>query len=72
LKCLEAFGGNTYIIRTLPVMMDLVKTENDILNFFDEMKKEVTQVKEVNDRLDAILKTMACHSVVRSGLSFGR
>ena len=64
---LEAFGGNTYVIRTLPVMMDLVKTENDILNFFDEMKKEVTQVKEVNDRLDAILKTMACHSVVRSG-----
>lgn len=64
---LEAFGGNTYIIRKLPVMMDLVKTERDILNFFDEMKKEVAPVKEVNDRLDAILKTMACHSVVRSG-----
>jgi len=64
---LEGFGGNTYIIRHLPVLMDLVKTETDILNFFDEMRKEVAQVKEVNDRLDAIMKTMACHSVVRSG-----
>ncbi|MHA1125732.1 MAG: DNA mismatch repair endonuclease MutL [Candidatus Heimdallarchaeota archaeon] len=64
---LEAFGGNTYIIRKMPVMMDLIKTESDILDFFDEMKKETAQIKEVNERLDAILKTMACHSVVRSG-----
>ncbi|NHJ84115.1 MAG: DNA mismatch repair endonuclease MutL [Asgard group archaeon] len=64
---LEKFGGNTYIIRRLPVMMNLLRTEADIRDFFDEMQRELKQITDVNDRIDVILKTMACHSVVRGG-----
>ncbi len=64
---LEHFGGNTFIIRQLPVIMDLIKTTEDIKNLIDEMRKDVATIPDVNERLDLILKTMACHSVVRSG-----
>jgi DNA mismatch repair protein MutL len=63
----ELFGGTTYIIRRLPVIMDLIKTDADIQSFIDEMKMEVVKLKDVSDRIDLIIKTMACHSVVRSG-----
>ncbi|MCG3253435.1 MAG: hypothetical protein KAX09_06270, partial [Candidatus Heimdallarchaeota archaeon] len=63
----EVFGGDTYILRRLPVIMDLLKTDADIQNFIDEMKKEVVSLKDVSDRIDLIIKTMACHSVIRSG-----
>ncbi|HUU78380.1 MAG TPA: DNA mismatch repair endonuclease MutL [candidate division Zixibacteria bacterium] len=64
---LEHFGGNTYLVRKLPVIMGLVKTENDIKNFLDELKKDIANIKDINERIDLILKTMACHSVVRAG-----
>lgn len=64
---LEHFGGNTFIIRQLPVVMDLIKTEEDIKNLIDEMRKDVANIADVNERLDLILKTMACHSAVRGG-----
>lgn len=63
----EHFGGNTFIIRRLPVIMDLIRTEEDIKNLIDELRKEVTTITDLNERLDLILKTMACHSVVRGG-----
>ncbi len=63
----ELFGGKTYIVRSLPVSMDLVKTENDIKDFIDEMRKDVVKIGDINERIDLILKTMACHSVVRGG-----
>ncbi|MBK5114715.1 MAG: DNA mismatch repair endonuclease MutL [Candidatus Heimdallarchaeota archaeon] len=63
----ELFGGNTYIVRRLPVIMDLIKTDVDIQSFIDEMKEEVVKIEDVSDRIDLIIKTMACHSVVRSG-----
>ncbi|NHJ04560.1 MAG: DNA mismatch repair endonuclease MutL [Candidatus Heimdallarchaeota archaeon] len=64
---LEYFGGNTYLVRRLPVIMGLVKTENDIKNFLDELRKDIANIKDINERIDLILKTMACHSVVRAG-----
>ncbi|MFW9924058.1 MAG: DNA mismatch repair endonuclease MutL [Candidatus Thorarchaeota archaeon] len=64
---LEIFGGKTYIIRKLPVIMDLKITEDDILKLIDEMRKEVVNIKNINDRIDLIIKRMACHAVVRSG-----
>ena len=63
----ELFGGDTYIVRRLPVIMDLLKTDADLQSFIDEMKKEVVSLKNVSDRIDLIIKTMACHSVIRSG-----
>ncbi|NHJ32523.1 MAG: DNA mismatch repair endonuclease MutL [Asgard group archaeon] len=63
----ELFGGNTYIVRRLPVIMDLIKTDTDIQDFVDELKEEVVNLKDTTDRIDLIIKTMACHSVVRSG-----
>ena len=63
----EVFVGDTYIVRRLPIIMDLLKTEADIQNFIDEMKKEVLSLKDVSNRIDLIVKTMACHSVIRSG-----
>jgi len=51
----EVFGGDTYILRRLPVIMDLLKTDADIQNFIDEMKKEVVSLKDVSDRIDLII-----------------
>jgi len=64
---LEHFGGNTFIIRRLPVIMDLIQTTEDIKNLFDEMRKDIATIPDINERLDLILKTMACHSAVRGG-----
>lgn len=64
---LEHYGGDTYLVRKLPVIMGLLKTENDIKNFLDELRKDIANIKNINERIDLILKTMACHSVVRAG-----
>ena len=64
---LENFGGNTFLIRKLPVIMDIIKTEDDIKNLIDEMKKDTVKIKEINERIELMLITMACHSVVRAG-----
>jgi len=63
----EQFGGTTYILRSLPVIMDLTQTEEDIVNLIDEVRSEIPKVSTVNERIDLLLKTMACHSVVRGG-----
>ena len=63
----ELFGGNTYLLRRLPITMDLIKTEEDILDFLDDIKNEIPKTKSLDDRIDLIIKKMACHSVVRSG-----
>lgn len=63
----ELFGGNTYLLRELPVIMDLVQNEQDIKNLIDDMKQEIPKIKNLNDRMELMLKKMACHSVVRGG-----
>jgi DNA mismatch repair protein MutL len=64
---IEPFGGSTFIVRMMPIVMGLSKTEDDLRAFIDEMRADIVKVKDVNERLDLIIKTMACHSVVRSG-----
>ncbi|HUT81026.1 MAG TPA: DNA mismatch repair endonuclease MutL [Candidatus Bathyarchaeia archaeon] len=63
----ELFGGSTYIIRSLPVIMDFSLTELDIKNMIEEIRNEIPNLKTLNERIDLIIKKMACHSVVRGG-----
>ncbi|RLI67734.1 MAG: DNA mismatch repair endonuclease MutL [Candidatus Gerdarchaeota archaeon] len=63
----EKFGGNTYILRSLPVIMDLTLTEEDITNLIEEVRLEIPKLSTLNARIDLLLKTMACHSAVRGG-----
>ncbi|MBD3192225.1 MAG: DNA mismatch repair endonuclease MutL [Candidatus Heimdallarchaeota archaeon] len=63
----EFFGGNTFLVRKLPVTMDIMMTEADVNDFIDEVRKEVVKLDDLNDRIDLMLKTMACHSAIRGG-----
>ncbi|NHJ49866.1 MAG: DNA mismatch repair endonuclease MutL [Asgard group archaeon] len=63
----ELFGGNTFILRQIPVIMDLAQTEQDIKDLIDEIREEIPNIKNLNERIDLMLKKIACHSVVRGG-----
>jgi DNA mismatch repair protein MutL len=63
----ELFGGNTYLLRQLPVIMELIQEEQDVKDLIDDIKREIPDIKNLNDRLELMLKKMACHSVVRGG-----
>ncbi|MHA1221011.1 MAG: DNA mismatch repair endonuclease MutL [Candidatus Heimdallarchaeota archaeon] len=64
---IELFGGNIFLVRSLPVVMDLALKEEDIVNLLEEIRNEMPKVQTLNERIDLILKKMACHSVVRGG-----
>ncbi len=63
----ELFGGSTYLIRNIPIVMDLSITENDIKNMIEEIRNEIPNLTTLNERIDLMIKKMACHSVVRGG-----
>lgn len=63
----ELFGGNTYLLRQLPVIMELIQNEQDVKNLIDDINREIPKIKNLNERIELMLKKMACHSVVRGG-----
>lgn len=68
---LEEFGGNSFIIRSVPEILvntDHVKTINDIVDMMSEFKSSGESEKIIDD----ILSTMACHSSVRFSRSLSR
>lgn len=63
---IEGFGGNTFIVRTLPVVLGKNATPNTVYDIIDELVAW-GKVKSLEERKDAMLKLLACHSAIRGG-----
>ena len=60
---LEHFGGNTFLLRSYPAVLDTVNWNSLIPELLLELKKD-TRVREI--LFDKILSIMACHSAIRA------
>jgi DNA mismatch repair protein MutL len=63
---LEAFGATTLLLRGVPELLKDVDPKPLLLDVLHRLG-EGTQPELAGDRLDHVLATMACHSVVRAG-----
>lgn len=62
----EAFGPAAIAVRATPALMGRMNIPNlirDLVNDIDEMKKETS----LQDHLESVLSTMACHGSIRAG-----
>ncbi|MHA1299723.1 MAG: DNA mismatch repair endonuclease MutL [Candidatus Helarchaeota archaeon] len=62
---IKHFGGNTFIIRSVPVVFGKILNEKVILEFLNDLNVGKEDFK--SDIRDLIFKTMACHSSIRAG-----
>jgi len=61
---LEHFGGNTFLLRAIPILLEQVVWED----FLSEIVPEIRKGDLKNNRtMDEILSVMACHGAVRAG-----
>jgi DNA mismatch repair protein MutL len=63
---LELFGPNTVLLRAVPDLLKDVDPKPLVLDLLNRLS-EGTHPELAQERLDHILATMACHSVVRAG-----
>jgi len=63
---IEAFGGNTFIVRTAPVVLGKHTAPETIYDIIDELVA-TGKVKGLDERKDDMLKLLACHSALRGG-----
>jgi DNA mismatch repair protein MutL len=68
---LEAFGATTLLLRGVPELLKDVDPKPLLLDVLHRLG-EGTRPELAGDRLDHVLATMACHSVVRAGDLLGR
>ncbi|MHA1378458.1 MAG: DNA mismatch repair endonuclease MutL [Candidatus Helarchaeota archaeon] len=62
---IKYFGGNSFIIRRVPVIFGKVLNEKVIIEFLDDLNIGKKDFK--SESQDLIFKTMACHSSIRAG-----
>ena len=62
----EPFGGATYAIKAVPAGLREADAEPVLLELLDELA-ESGGSRALEERLDLVLATIACHSVVRAG-----
>ncbi len=63
---IERFGERTLVVRALPDVLAQAEPSDVLTEVLGELAaREATEL--VSDRLDHVLATMACHSVVRAG-----
>jgi DNA mismatch repair protein MutL len=63
---LEAFGGNSIVVREVPALLG----ETDVTGLIKDLADELADVDEalsLKDRLGDVCGTLACHSAVRAG-----
>ncbi|MGZ9097589.1 MAG: DNA mismatch repair endonuclease MutL [Micavibrio sp.] len=64
---IEAFGHDAVIIRSIPALLsNRANIQVLIRNLADELSEQGTAVK-LEEKINALLSTMACHGSVRSG-----
>jgi DNA mismatch repair protein MutL len=61
---LEHFGGNTFLLRAIPILLEHVVWEDFLSELVPEIQKDQLQD---NRTVDEILTVMACHGAVRAG-----
>lgn len=61
---IEPFGGNTFIVRAVPEILSGIDCRGLIKELLDELVSSEMSFK-IEDRLNAILMRIACHSVIR-------
>lgn len=62
----EPFGGATYALKTVPAGLREADAEPVLLELLDELVERGGS-RALEERLDLVLATIACHSVVRAG-----
>ncbi|NHI92700.1 MAG: DNA mismatch repair endonuclease MutL [Candidatus Lokiarchaeota archaeon] len=55
------FGGNTFVVKKVPVLLKQIKDEKSIIEFLNDLDISKTFLD------DRMFKTMACHSSLRGG-----
>jgi len=63
---IDAFGGNTFMVRTVPVVLGKHASPDTIYDIIDELVA-TGKVKTLEERKDEMLKLLACHSAIRGG-----
>jgi DNA mismatch repair protein MutL len=63
---IEEFGGNTVLIRSIPAMLARVSARK-LLQDFAEEAKEGFSARSVEEKREAILKSLACHGAIKAG-----
>ena len=58
---LTHFGGNTFVVKKVPIMLKKIKDEKSIIEFLEDLDLGKTFLD------DRMFKTMACHSSLRGG-----
>ncbi|MHA1958722.1 MAG: DNA mismatch repair endonuclease MutL [Candidatus Thorarchaeota archaeon] len=61
-----SFGGNEILVSTLPDVLGRLASENELLAIVDRVLDLGTELG-VEDFMDAVVKTTACHSAMRAG-----
>ena len=63
---IDEFGGNTFMVRTVPVTLGKHITPETIYDIIDELVA-TGKVRGPEEQKDAMLKLLACHSAIRGG-----
>jgi len=62
---LEHFGGNTFLLRSVPALLENVEWDSFLSEFLAEL--EEGEPEDDNVLLDKALTVMACHGAIRAG-----
>ncbi|MBW1706705.1 MAG: DNA mismatch repair endonuclease MutL [Deltaproteobacteria bacterium] len=62
---LEHFGGNTFLLRSVPALLENVEWDSFLSEFLAEL--EEGEPEDDNILLDKALTVMACHGAIRAG-----
>lgn len=62
---LEHFGGNTFLVRSVPAILVDMQWEKFLLDLIPVMEEESNLTSE--NALDRLFNVMACHSAIRAG-----
>ncbi len=61
---IEPFGGNTFILKTVPVLFNRLQGPNSFLEFFAAFQEDKNSLLEMKEK---IIARMACRSAVMAG-----
>jgi len=63
---LDHFGGNTFLLRSLPTLLTNIKPDKFLPEVIMELEKKDLSAELL---LERVLSVMACHNAIRSGIS---
>ncbi|UCE11033.1 MAG: DNA mismatch repair endonuclease MutL [Candidatus Thorarchaeota archaeon] len=64
------FGGNEILVSALPDVLGRLASENELLSIIDRVL-DLGEEMGVEDFMDEVVKTTACHSAIKAGMTLG-